>query len=257
MAALLRSVLLLLVLGALKARPPLRDSSLVHKGPRLSGDPRKRSDSLAKSFSDSSIFVGGGSIVYTCAFSWFSVVRALANIAAAAADDDDAPRAGGWAAYGVYTGAFCCFLGLSCVLALLCCAAADRRPSRVKARAGVLPGGAFADLRACASPAVAGEDRSATAEGRARPTARLGAARNVLASCELLFYSAVVKLLGLSTVSSYRALVDNLVPDPSERLELVLALGLTPIFIIVVLAAFTAVFGAVRRTRQEEDRLRQ
>lgn len=137
---------------------------------------------------------------------------------------------------------------------------AQRRPAQTlriaRKVARVLPGGAFADLRACASPAVAGEYRSATAEGRARPTARLGAARNVLASCELLFYSAVAKLLGLSTVSSYRALVDNLVPDPSERFALVLALGLTPIFIIVVLAAFTAVICAVRRTRQEEDRLR-
>ncbi|KAG8461950.1 hypothetical protein KFE25_013969 [Diacronema lutheri] len=104
LAAILRSAFLQVVLGVIKARTPLEHASKVHKGP-------KPTDTLGKSFYDSSIFVGGKTLSYICGFSWFSIVRALATLV-----KEDA---NGWGGYIVFTLFIFVFLAHAAVLAYL------------------------------------------------------------------------------------------------------------------------------------------
>lgn len=193
-AAAVRSALFLLVLGALKAKTPLAHASRVHRAPRPS-------ESLRASFLEQSVFVGGKSLSFICAFSLFSIVRALAGLCA--------DELGGWGEYAVYTGAFALLLAFASALAFL-------------------------------------------GPPRALCCARVG----VLADAELLFYSTIAIQLGWATQSSYQLLVARTLEE-QRRGVFVTALGASLMLTVWLLIAFTAVFGRVQRTREQERRLAQ
>lgn len=74
-AAIVRSLVITLVAGFVKASAPLYHASKVAKPP-------KKSDTLAQSFRDRSIYLGAASLLWTVTFTWRSAIDAVAVVAA-------------------------------------------------------------------------------------------------------------------------------------------------------------------------------
>lgn len=70
-AAIIRSIVVTLLSGLIKAYSPFAHASKIAKPP-------KREETFGKSFRDRSVFLGANMLIYLVAFSWFSAIEALA-----------------------------------------------------------------------------------------------------------------------------------------------------------------------------------
>jgi len=101
-AAIVRSAILTIIVGLIKAYSIFAEAAKVDKPP-------KPTDTFYQNFRDRSRFVGNKSLIFIVAFSWYNIIQSM-DIAFEDSSD-------GWGPYIVYTVFTFFFLGFACVLA--------------------------------------------------------------------------------------------------------------------------------------------
>lgn len=79
-----------------------------------------------------------------------------------------------------------------------------------------------------------------------------------LANAELLYFATVAIQLGWAVKNSYQTLIENLAEESGSTIDIIYwTIGGTLMLIFWLLVFFTAIFGRVQRTPEEDERTKQ